>query len=337
MTTEFKPVAEEPPENPAGMKGFIDETRKLWEEMEKAVAEPPVEAKVAPEPPVEPLEPAIAKPVGEPVAVPETVPEQSGFIKDLTKATPEDFQKRIAYLYAKDKENARQWADARELLRKQREEVESLRSETAKTKIQQTEADLDRIQLQVVDLLDRNSPNYNPAEGARMLRDLTTRDVEAKASREAETKRQEAVKEEIKSAETQRNAAESKIILDTWAESRDYANPGHPMYPTVVEWIKTAYEKAPPEITVQQIVARASQVFDEAAKKPAEKSLAAGANGEKLTVSAVLGTQIGARTTSSAVEQLSPRQRQVAEKLFYNPEGGITKAKAHQMYADGMD
>ena len=331
MSEEFVPATEE---QPAGLKTFLDDTRKLFEEMDKK-AEKPAETPV-----VEPEKPAEPEVKAEPETPPETPEkpekEQTGFIKDWKTATPEDFQKRISYLYAKDKENARQWAEARELLKKQREELETVRKETAQAKLAQSEAQLDDLQLKVVQLLDRNNPDYNPAEGARLLRELTNRDLEIKTEREAEKKRQEAFQAEIKTDETQRNIVETKTVLDSWAAEKAYAQPGHPLYPKVVEWIKTAYEKAPPEITVQQIVQRASQIFDAQAVQTAEKSLAPGADGQKLTVSAVLGTQ-GTRTGQSPSDRLSPRQRQIAEKLFLDESAGITRAKAYEMYEKGMD
>jgi hypothetical protein len=341
MSEEFVPATEE---QPPGLRAFLDDTRKLFDEMDKKAEKPP-ETPVEPEKPAEtpelpstPSQEGVAKPMAEPSAPAMATPEkeQTGFIKDWKTATPEDFQKRISYLYAKDKENARQWAEARELLKKQREELETVRKETAQAKLAQSEAQLDDLQLKVVQLLDRNNPDYNPAEGARLLRELTNRDLEIKTEREAEKKRQEAFQAEIKTDETQRNIVETKTVLDSWAAEKAYAQPGHPLYPKVVEWIKTAYEKAPPEITVQQIVQRASQIFDAQAVQTAEKSLAPGADGQKLTVSAVLGTQ-GTRTGQSPSDRLSPRQRQIAEKLFLDESAGITRAKAYEMYEKGMD
>lgn len=330
MSEEFVPATEE---QPPGLKTFLDDTRKLFEQMDKKAETP-----IAPEKPPEPT------PAPEVKAEPEPPPEapkepqekeQTGFIKDWTKATPEDFQKRISYLYAKDKENARQWAEAKELLKKQREELEAVRKETAQAKLAQSEAQLDDLQLKVVQLLDRNNPDYNPSEGARLLRELTNRDLEIKTEREAEKKRQEAFQAEVKTETTDKNIVETKTVIDSWAETKDYAKPGHPLYPKVVTWLKQAYERAPPEVTVQEIVQKAAEIFDPLVKQP-EKSLAPGADGQKLTVSTVLGTQ-GARPNQTPSERLSPRQRQIAEKLFWDEASGVTKQKAYELYEKGMD
>lgn len=320
---EFVPAKEEQPEEQSpAQKAFLDETRALFEKMD-GKEEPPQEAKVeTPEPP------------------PEKPKEDTGFIKDFENATPEDFKKRISFLYAQKKENERQWAEAREYMRKTREEMEELRKQAAREHITRTQADLDSLQMRVVELLDRNNPAYNPQEGARLLRELTNREVEAGKFKEQEEKREKEFKENLAKEEIDRNTVEAKAILDEWAATRAYAQPGHPLYGQVVTWLKNAYEKAPKEVTVDQIVKRAEQIFDayeKKAEKPKEPpSQAAGANGEKLTVSAVLGTRPSPQKATGASDKLTAQQRAIAEKLFYSPERGVTKAKAHEMYAQGL-
>lgn len=335
---EFTPAKEEPaveptepsqatePERSPAQQAFLDETRQLFEKLD---AKP------------EPEKVETEKTKAEPEAKPK---EETGFIKDFSKATPEDFKKRIDYLYAQKKDHERQWAEAREYMQKTRLEMEELRKQSAKEQIARTESELDAIQIRVVDLLDRNSPNYNPQEGARLLRELTNRDVEARNLKEQEKEREKTFQESLKAEETQRTTLEAKAVLDEWASTRDYAQPGHPMYPQVVTWLKTAYEKAPKEVTVEQIVRRCEQIFDAHVKtqeKPPEKpaqepSRAAGANGEKLTVSAVIGSKPAPSKPVAVGDKLSAQQRMVAERLFYSPEKGITKAKAYEMYAQGL-
>lgn len=317
------------------MQTFISETKQLWEEMDKKSETPP-EAPAAPETkPVEALEPPVAPPIAEPATPVEKKDEESGFIQDWSKATPEQYQKRIAYLYARDKEHSRQWAEAKEVLRKQREEVERLREETAKARLQHSETELDRMQLQAVDLLNPNSPNYNPQEGAKVLRELTNRDVELRKAQDEEKKRAEEFKKGQEVETRDQNIVETKTILDAWAQSRPYAQPGHPMYPQVVAWIKNAYDRAPPEVTVQQIVEKAGEIFDARAVPRAEKPDAPGVKGERLTVSQVLGTPNSKPATHSPADSLSPQQRMVAEKLFL---GGAakTKAEAYKLYSEGL-
>lgn len=319
------------------MENFLSDTRKLWEDLDKKSEEP--EKEPAAEEPV-PAEEAQPAPETQVEIPPPEKPkdEESGFIQDWSKATPEQYQKRISYLYAKDKEHSRQWAEAREILRKQREEVEKLREETARARLQHTESELDRLQLQAVELLNPNSPSYNPQEGAKVLRELTNRDVELKNAKEEEKKRSEAFKVDQEAAVKDQNIAETKAVLDAWAQSRPYAQPGHQMYPQVVAWIKNAYDKAPPEVTVQQIVDRASEIFDARARpqeQRAEKPNAPGVGGEKLTVSQVIGTPSSRPSAGNPADKLSAAQRQVAEKLFL---GGAakTKAEAYKLYSEGL-
>lgn len=348
MADDWKPapVEPEPPETlpeeedrTPQMSAFIKETGELWEQMSK-----PEKSEEKPE-----EKPAEAKPPEAPPRIQEaaTPKEDTHFIPDLDKATPEQIKARLDYLYGKDKENQRQWAEAKDFLRKQKEETERLRATIAKGDLARSEAELDQMQLQVVDLLDRNSPNYNPGEGARMLRDLTHRDIEIKKAKEDEGKRGEEFKADVEKEATQATVSETAQIITDWSQTRAYAQEGHPLYPHVVEWMRRAYQEAPENVTVRQIVQRAEKVFDDyVAKGGATRQPGNGADrgekppsrvpGERMTVSQVIGTQQRSQQApAQAGEKLSAKEREVALKLFYNPEGGVTREKAYSMYAEG--
>lgn len=329
---EVEAVTPPEPELPEPMTAFIKETGELWDKMSKPPEEKPVEAEKPPEEP----KPRIVESA--------TPKEDTHFIPDLDKATPEQIKARLDYLYGKDKQNERQWAEARDFIKKQKEETEKLRAELAKKDIARGEAELDAMQLQVVDLLDRNSPNYNPGEGARLLRELTNRDVEIKKAKEDEIKRGEEFKTSLEQETSQKNLADTAKVITDWSTTRDYAQEGHPLYPHVVEWLRRAYHEAPEHVTVQQIVNRAQQVFDDYVKKGANTTKQPENGGdrgatkppERMTVSQVIGTpQRGNQAPVQVGEKLSAKEREVAVKLFYNPEAGVTREKAYAMYAEG--
>ncbi len=347
-TPEAEVVTEEPADDQSPeMSAFIKETADLFEQMKKPPEKKADEEKKEGEEPKADPAPRIAEP-----ATPKAKDEDTGFIKDLSKATPEELKKRIDYLYGKDKHNERLWKDAQGFMQKQAEETERLRAELAKREIVRSEAELDAMQLQVVDLLDRNSPNYNPTEGARLLRELTNRDIQIKEAKEAEKTRVEEFKSAQEKEAADRQLADTAAIISDWSQTRSYAQEGHPLYPHLVQWLRRAYHEAPEHVTVQQIVQRAEQVFDEYVKKGGGTT-ADGGNGrdtgqktvprapgvgERVTVSQVLGTQQrGQQAPVNAGEKLSAREREVAVKLFYNPEAGISREKAYSMYAEGKD
>ena len=314
-----------------GMSAFIKETAAL----EKPEPEKP---KVE-----EPPKPEVKEEIKEPPKL-EPKKDDSGFIADLKNATPEEYQKRISYLYAKQKDNERLWAEARTFQKKQSEEVEKLRSEQAKERLAKTEAELDADQLKVINLLDRNSPDYNAVDGAKLLRELTRKDALLKQEREAEEKMVTEAKTAIETDDKAKAIEASKKVIDEWADTKDYAKPGHPLYSHVQGWLKKAYETAPEHITTADIVKKAGEVFDDyVAKqakpepKPEPKPTAPGV-GEKLTVSQVIGTgQVKPGQGADAVSKLTQQQKHVAERLFWEPEKGVTKEKAYQLYADGLD
>jgi len=334
---EAKPeeaVEEVEEEVPPQMSAFIKETADLFEQMKK----PPAKAEEAkPETPETPEAP----PRIQESAVPKEKDEDTGFIPDLAKATPEELKKRIDYLYGKDKHNERLWKEAQDFIKNQKEETERLRAELAQRELARSEAELNAMQLQVVDLLDRNSPNYNPSEGARLLRELTTRDVQLKEARDAEIKRGEEFKETLEKQETEKTIQTTAQIITDWSQTREYAQEGHPLYPHVVEWLRRAYHEAPEHVTVAQIVERCQQVFDNYVQKGAAPQQGNGRDkpterppgaGERVTVSQVIGTpQRGQRAPTTAGERLSSSERQVAVKLFPN----VPREQAYSMYAEG--
>jgi len=323
-------VDKEPPKRSEAMDGFIRETSELWEKMKQGV-----EAEKKPEPPP-------AK-----IAEPSTPKEDTHFIPDLDKATPEQIKARLDYLYGKTKEQDRQWAEAQTFLRKQREETEKLRAEAAKRDIARSESELDALQLEVVNLLTPGSPNYNPALGAQKLRELSGRDVQIKEDKDEEKRRAEEFTKSLESDENQQNATQTVEILNDFAGRHAYAQEGHPLYPHVVSWLQRAYHEAPPDVTVAQIVERAEKIFDDYVRRSAPPpayqggngqdrgapaSRAPGAGGERLTVSQVIGTpQRGAQTPSSPADRLSSREQEVAVKLFPNE----SRERAYALYAEG--
>lgn len=320
------------------MSAFIKETGELWEQMRKPPEKPAEEAKPEGEAKPKIEEPATPKPK-----------EDTHFIPDLDKASPEQIKARLDYLYGKDKENQRQWAEAKEILRKEREKNEELRARVAKQTIAMSEAELDAQQLRVVDLLNVNSPNYNPQEGARQLRELTNRDIQVKEEKQAEERRGEEFKTTLEQEQSQATLSETAQIITDWSQTRAYAQEGHPLYPHVVEWLRKAYHEAPANVTVQQIVTKAQQVFDDYVSKGGATTAQPANGGDRgapkpasasprMTVSQVIGTQQrGSQAPVSVAEKLSAREREIALKLFYNPESGMTREKAYSMYAEGKD
>jgi len=313
-----------------GMTSFIKETKELFDKLPENVKpkeEPKEEVKAEPEVKTEEVKPE--PPKFEPRK------DDSHFIPDLDKATPDDLKKRLGYLYAKTKENERLWAEARDFQKRQTDELEKLRATQVKERLAKTEADLDSDQLKVIDLLDRNSPNYNAADGAKLLRDLTRRDAALRQEREAEEKRTQEVKAPTTEPQGRfKDVEASKRVIDTWAETRDYTKPTHPLYGQVQTWLKQAYELAPPDTSTVDIVKRAEEVFDAYVAKQIKPKTDAPGTG--LTVSQVIGTTQAKPTQADPVSKLTQQQKHVAERLFFDPEKKVTKEMAYRMYAEGI-
>lgn len=328
MADEFVPAKEDPvldtapvvetsvAQSPA-QKAFIDETRELFEKMEGK--KEPEEVKPAEEPPPK---------------------QDTGFIPDFSKATPEDFKKRIDWLYAQKKDQERQWAEARTYIQKQEKAIEELRRDREKESITRSEAELDAEQVRVVNLLNPSHPDYNPKDGAQLLRELTNRDQELRDRKKAEAEKAKAFEAEREQKSLEANQAEVKRVVDEWAADRPYTRKEHPMFPQVAAWIQKAYQEAPPHVTVEQIVKRAGEIFDPAYTKQKSTSqpppLSAGAGGERLTVSSVIGSRPPPSKSVNPGDSLTPQQRAVAEKLFHNPEQGVSRAQAYEKYAKGL-
>jgi hypothetical protein len=321
MADDWKP-AEEEQEVPAGAQAFLDEVKELTKE-----AEP--ERKEAEEPKSE--EPKTDEPKTEPPQF--TKHEDTGFIKDLKNATPEDYQRRISYLYAKVKDNERNWDEAKKYQKNLSEEIEKFRSQHAKDRIARTEAELDADQVKVIDLLDRNSPNYNAAEGAKLLRELTRKDAELRQEREAEDRRVKETK--TKADDDNKTREDAARIINEWAATKEYAKEGHPMYGHVRDWLKKAYETAPAHVTVTDIVHKAGEVFDAHVAKAQQTQPKQDKPGAGLTVSQVIGTT-QTKPAAPSKANLTAQQRHIAEKLFLDPDKGISKEKAYQLYAEGL-
>jgi hypothetical protein len=298
------------------MRRFVDETRSLFKELDE---------KLPPEPKRE-VEAPRAK-------------EDADFIPKLKDAPPEALINRIHTLWNQRKEQERMWAASQEFVRKQAEEVATLRAKMQEREDREREQELDNLQTRAATLLNRTHPDYNPDEGAKALRELTAAEQARGQEMQARKEQAAAIQAQQEQAIAQRNVLiQSKSMMDAWADQRGqdgkpvrpYAQPGHPMFEQVKSFVAHAYENAPPHVTVKDILVRAQSIFDKKSREAADSSRPDAPSG-KLTVSQVLGSNQGpASQAPDPGSKLSGDEKRVAFKLL----GDLYKGDRLKCYAE---